>query len=142
VASGPTPEFIVEFARRGYEAFNEGGVEAILAFLEQDIEWVNEHPVPLRGTYVGHDGVRKYFEELTALFEDLRLEPEEFIPVGNQYVLVFLRVRGRGITTGVEDAQPIANLWTVGQRGAARVRLFYDRAEALSAAGLEGPDRT
>jgi ketosteroid isomerase-like protein len=132
----PTPEFIVEFARRGYEAFNEGGVEAILVFLEPDIEWVNEHPVPMRGTYVGHDGVRKYFEELGALFEDLRLEPEEFIPVGNEYVLVFLRVRGRGITTGVADAQPIANLWKVGKRGAAQVRLFYDRADALRSAGL------
>ena len=139
MTEGPTPEFIVEFARRGYEAFNEGGVEAILGFLEKDIEWINEHPPPMRRTYSGYAGVRSYFEELTALFEDLRLEPEEFIPIGNKYVLVFLRVRGRGIRTGVEGAQPVANLWKVGRQGAAQVRMFYDRAEALSAAGLQNP---
>jgi ketosteroid isomerase-like protein len=141
MSAGPTPEFIVEFARRGYEAFNEGGVEAILDFLEPDIEWVNEHPVPMRKTYRGHDGVRKYFEELTALFEDLRLMPEEFIPIGNEYVLVFLRVRGRGTTTGVVGAQPVANLWKVGRLGAAQVRMFYDRALAMKAAGLEDAQR-
>jgi ketosteroid isomerase-like protein len=139
--AGPTPEFIVEFARRGYEAYNKGGVDAILPFLEEDIEWINDHPVPMRGTYHGHAGVRRYFEELTALFEDLRLEPEEFIPIGNEYVLVFLRVRGRGVRTGVEGSQPVANLWKVGQQGAAQVRLFYDRAEALEAAGVEDPEQ-
>jgi len=139
MSAGPTPEFIVEFARRGYAAFNEGGVEAILDFLEPEIEWVNEHPPPMDRTYRGYDGVRAYFEELGALFEDLHLDPEEFIPVGNQYVLVFLRVSGRGITSGVEGAQPVANLWKVGRRGAAQVRQFYDRAEALKAAGLEEP---
>jgi ketosteroid isomerase-like protein len=141
MAAGPTPEFIVEFARRGYEAFNEGGVEAILAFLEDDIEWINDQPAPPPGVYKGHDGVRRYFQELTALFTDLRLEPEEFIPIRNEYVLVFLRVRGRGIWTGVEGAQPVFNLWKVGRRGAEQVRMFYDRAEALEAAGLEDPDR-
>ena len=136
MSAGPTPEFIVEFARRGYEAFNEGGVDAILPFLEPDIEWVNETPVPTRGIYRGHAGVREFFAQLMALFEDLRLEPEEFRPIGNEYVLVFLRVRGRGTRTGVEGAQPIANLWKVGAQGAAQVRLFYHRSDALKAAGL------
>jgi uncharacterized protein len=140
MAGGPTPEFIVEFTRRGYQVFNEDGTEAILRFLEPDIEWINELPAPMRRTYRGHAGVRRYFQELTALFEDLHLEPEEFIPVGNEYVLVFVRVRGRGIRTGVEGAQPVANLWKVGRQGAAQVRLFYDRAEALDAAGLQDPD--
>jgi ketosteroid isomerase-like protein len=134
--AGPTPEFIVEFARRGYEAFNEGGVEAILPFLEPDIEWVNENPAPMRGTYHGHAGVREFFEQLMALFEDLRLEPEELRAIGNEYVLVFLRIRGRGTRTGVEGTQPVANLWKVGTQGAAQVRIFYDRSEALKEAGL------
>ena len=47
--------FAVEFARRGYEAFNERGVEAILDFLEPEIEWVNLAPPPMSGTYKGHD---------------------------------------------------------------------------------------
>jgi uncharacterized protein len=130
-------EFNVEFARRGYEAFNEGGVEAILNYLEPEIEWINLHPQPMAKTYRGHDGVREYFRQLFDLFDPVRLEPEEFIPVGDDYVLVFLRVWGRGKTTGVEGSQPVANLWKVGRTGAAQVRLFYDRTEALKAAGLK-----
>ena len=130
----------LEFARRGYAAFNEGGVEGILPFLEPDIEWVNLHPAPMKGTYHGHEGVRRYFQQLEELFEGLRLEPEDFIAVGDDYVLVFLRVRGRGKETGVEGTVPVANLWKVGKTGAAEVKLYYDRGEALEAAGLASQD--
>jgi ketosteroid isomerase-like protein len=130
------PEFNVEFARRGYEAFNEGGVEAILPFLEPEIEWINLAQIPLAGTYNGHDGVREFFKLLLSLFEGLRIDPDEFIPIGEEFVLVFVRIWGRGTGTGVEGEVPVAMLWKVGQTGAAQVRIFYDRSEALEAAGL------
>jgi ketosteroid isomerase-like protein len=130
------PEFNVEFARRGYVAFNEGGVEAILAFLEPAIEWISLAPAPLAGTYQGHDGVRRFFDELFALFEGVRIDPDEFIPIGEEYVLVFARIWARGKGTRVEGEAPVAMLWKVGETGAAQVRLFYDRGEALEAAGL------
>jgi ketosteroid isomerase-like protein len=131
-------ELNVAFARRGYESFNEGGVEAILAFLEPEIEWISLAPAPLGGSYQGHDGVRAFFEQLFSLFEGVRIDPDEFIPIGEGYVLVFLRIWGRGTGTGVEGEVPVAMLWKVGKTGAAQVRLFYDRGEALEAARLEG----
>jgi ketosteroid isomerase-like protein len=130
------PEFNVEFARRGYEAFNESGVEAILAFLGPEIEWISLAPPPLTGTYRGHDGVRSFFEKLFSLFEGVRIDPDEFIPIGESHVLVFARIWGRGTGTGVEGEAPVAMLWKVGKTGAAQVRLFYNRGEALAAAGL------
>jgi ketosteroid isomerase-like protein len=136
MAQRSPPEFNVEFARRGYDAFNQGGVEAILAFLEPGIEWINLAPAPLTGTYHGHDGVRSFFDQLFALFEDVRIDPDEFIPIGEEYVLVFVRIWGRGKGTGVEGEVPVAMLWKVGQTGAAQVRIFYDRGEALKAAGI------
>jgi uncharacterized protein len=132
-----TPEFNVEFARRGYAAFNEGGVDAILAYLEPGIEWVVLGPAPFAGTYRGHEGVREFFEMLFSLFEGVRADVDEFIPIGGEYVLVFLRVWARGIGTRVEGEAPVAMLWKVGETGAAQVRIFYDRNEALKAAGLE-----
>jgi ketosteroid isomerase-like protein len=129
-------EFNVEFARRGYAAFNEGGVEAILAFLEPGIEWISLAQAPLAGTYHGHEGVRRFFDELFSLFEGVRIDPDEFIPIGEEFVLAFVRIWARGKGTGVEGEAPVAMLWKVGQTGAAQVRLFYDRGEALEAAGL------
>jgi ketosteroid isomerase-like protein len=131
-----TPEFNVEFARRGYAAFNEGGVEAILAYLEPGIEWVSLAPAPLAGTYHGHEGVRTFFATLFALFEGVRIDVDELIPIGEEYVLVFLRIWARGTGTRVEGEAPVAMLWKVGETGAAEVRIFYDRGEALEAAGL------
>jgi len=129
--------FAVEFARRGYEAFNERGVEAILDFLEPEIEWVNLAPPPMSGTYKGHDGVRRFFEELYSDWEGVQIDPEEFIAVGDRYVLVLLRVWARGKTSGVGGDAPVAMLWTVGRTGAAQVRIYYNRREALEAAGLQ-----
>jgi ketosteroid isomerase-like protein len=136
VAQRSPPEFNVEFARRGYEAFNHGGVEAMLAFLEPGIEWVSLAPAPLAGTYHGHEGVRSFFDTLFSLFEGVRIDPDEFIPVGEEYVLVFMRIWARGKGTRVEGEAPVAMLWKVGETGAAQVRLFYNRDEALEAAGL------
>jgi ketosteroid isomerase-like protein len=133
-----TPEFNVEFARRGYAAFNEGGIDAILAFLEPGIEWAVLGPAPFAGTYRGHDGVRDFFEMMFSLFEDVRADVDEFIPIRDEYVLVFLRVWARGTGTRVEGEAPIAMLWKVGETGAAEVRIFYDRGEALEAAGING----
>jgi uncharacterized protein len=130
-------DFAVEFARRGYEAFNERGVDAILNFLEPDIEWVNLAPGPLSGTYKGHDGVRKFFEELYQDWEGVQLNPEEFRAVGDRYVLVFLRIWARGKVSGVGGDAPVAMLWTVGRTGAAQVRIYYNRREALEAAGIK-----
>jgi uncharacterized protein len=129
-------EFAIEFARRGYEAFNERGVDAILDFLEPDIEWVNLAPGALSGTYKGHDGVRKFFEELYQNWEGVQLNPEEFIAVEDRYVLVLLRVWAKGKVSGVSGDAPVAMLWTVGRTGAAQVRIYYNRREAMEAAGL------
>src|SRR5262245_13047783 len=129
-------EFAIEFARRGYEAFNERGVDAILDFLEPDIEWVNLAPGTLSGTYKGHDGVRKFFTELYQDWEGVQIHPEEFIAVDDRYVLVLLRIWARGKVSGVGGDAPVAMLWTVGRTGAAQVRIYYNRREALEAAGI------
>ncbi len=130
-------DFAVEFARRGYEAFNERGVDAILDYLEPDIEWVNLAPGALSGTYRGHDGVRKFFQELYQDWEGVQLSPEEFIAVDDRYVLVLLRVWARGKVSGVSGDAPVAMLWTIGRTGAAQVRIYYNRREALEAAGIK-----
>jgi ketosteroid isomerase-like protein len=127
----------VEFARRGYDAFNEGGVEAILPFLEPDIEWVNLSPGPLSGTYQGHDGVRRFFAEMLEDWESVRLDPEEIIPVRDEFVLAHVRIWARGKVSGVGGDVPVAMLWKIGRTGASQVQIFYNRDDALRAAGLD-----
>jgi ketosteroid isomerase-like protein len=127
----------VEVMRAGYKAFKKEGVEAILPLLDPEIEWIALTPPPMNGTYRGHDGVREFFRKLGEFFEDERADADEFIPVGDDQVLVFLRLWARGTISRVEGQVPLAMLWKVGPTSAVQVKVFYDRGEALTAAGLE-----
>ena len=59
-------------------------------------------PRPAPGAYTGHEGVRSFFHTLFSLFEGVRIDADEFIPVGDEYVLAFVRIWARGKGTRVE----------------------------------------
>ena len=70
--------------------------------------------------------------------EDYRMEPEEFIDAGDDKVLVFSREGGRGRGSGAEVVtQPTAHLWTLRNRKAVRMQSYWERSDALEAAGLQ-----
>jgi ketosteroid isomerase-like protein len=126
----------VEIVRRGYEAFAEGGVA--FEFLDSEIEWRGPREFPdLAEPHYGHDGVRRYMEKLSEVFEDYRMVPEKFIDAGTDRVLVFSREGGRGKGSGAEvQSNPTAHLWTLRDGKAVRMESYWDRAEALEAVGL------
>ena len=63
--------------------------------------------------------------------------PEEFIDAGDDQVLVFSREGGRGRGSGAEVmTQPTAHLWTIRNGRAVRMQSYWERTEALEAAGL------
>ena len=107
-------------------------------FLDPEIEWQGPREFPdLAEPRHGHDGVREYFETLSEAIEDYRMVPEEFIDAGSDQVLVFSREGGRGKGSGAEVVtQPTAHLWTIRDGKAIRMRSYWERPEALEAAGL------
>jgi hypothetical protein len=62
--------------------------------------------------------------------------PTDFIDVDENRVLVMLGVRARSKTHQVEMPVEGANLLTIKDGRVARLELFFDRAQALEAAGL------
>jgi ketosteroid isomerase-like protein len=126
----------VEIIRRGYEAFAEGGVD--FALLDPEIEWHGPHEFPdLAGPYHGHDGVRRYMETLSEVFDDYRMVPEEFIDAGADQVLVFSREGGSGKGSGAAvQTHPTGHLWTIRDGKAVHMQSYWERAEALEAVSL------
>src|SRR5512144_2627755 len=101
----------VEVVRRGYRAFEEGGVEAILEFLDPEIEWhmsavFNYAPRVFRG----HDGVREVFRYFNERIEDLGADPHEFIEAGDR-VIVPVRMHGRLREGGDPVAYELVQVW-------------------------------
>jgi ketosteroid isomerase-like protein len=126
----------VEIVRRGYEVFASGRIS--FEFLDPEIQWRGPRQFPdLAAPRYGHDGVREYIAKLNEAFDDYRMVAEEFIDLGNDRVLVFAREGGRGKGSGLEvQTNPTAHLYTLRNGKAIRMQSYWERAEALEAAGL------
>jgi ketosteroid isomerase-like protein len=127
----------VEIVRRVYEAFNREGLDAAFEHLHPDFEYDLSAAIgPYAGMYSGRETVRKMLEDFFSAWEYMHVEPEDFIDVGDDRVLVPTRGRGRGKGSGIEiEGRPSA-IWTVRDGQLIRGAVFNDRAEALEAAGL------
>jgi ketosteroid isomerase-like protein len=128
----------VEIVRRAYEAFNHEGREAMFSYLHGDIEW-DESDLPARrpGVYHGHEGVTRVLDENAALWEDIKVAIDDVVEGKDGRVAVFIRATGRGRHTGVAVELASAQVWSLRDGKADRVRLYLDRQEALEAAGLQ-----
>jgi ketosteroid isomerase-like protein len=136
----------VEIVRRLYEeiapmlkAFGEGEIHSPPSELvDEQIEWRGPREFPdLAEPLYGHEGVRRYMEKLSEAIEGYRMVPEEFIDAGGDQVLVFSREGGRGRGSGAEvQTHPTAHLWTLRDGKAVRMQSYWERADALEAAGL------
>jgi uncharacterized protein len=125
----------VDLARRGYEAFARGDLDAVLEFMHPKIEAHDPPEVPDAAIYRGRDAVRRDWEQTADVFEDFSVDVEKTFDRGDEVVL-FLRFRGRGRDSHAELQAPMAHVWTIRNGKAVRLRQFLNRAEALEAAGL------
>lgn len=127
----------VDRLRGAYQAFNEGGVEALLERLAPEIQVRDRESSPDRQTRYGKEGIRQLFHSYMEAFDALRLEPEEFIEAGDQIVVsLYQQVRGKG--SGAEVVGRIAHAWTMRGGEVVRLRIFGDKERALEALAAEG----
>src|SRR5262245_237897 len=100
-----------EIVRRGFVAFNEGGVEALLAFVDPEFEVTTPPELASEpDTYRGHDGVRRYFDSFYEVMEGIRWDARSFQEAGDRVVVEFT-LRARGKSTGLDVAQDAVMVW-------------------------------
>jgi ketosteroid isomerase-like protein len=83
----------------------------------------------------GTSGRQAYFEEIRSTWQELRIDVDEFRDLGDP-VLVLGRIKGRGISSGIEVDTPLAIVFDLRGGKAWRSRGFFDHHEALKAVGL------
>jgi hypothetical protein len=91
----------LELTRAFADAFNRRDWDAFLALADDGIE-VESRLVGMEGAYSGHEGLRRWCDNLLGAFPDYAVEIEELRDLGD---ITLGHVRGRG--HGVGSATPI-----------------------------------
>jgi len=124
----------VEIVRRGYEHYNRTGEPDYSVFDAEVVYDVSRRTFD-PAVYHGHDGVREFVGLIREQWATMRLEPQDFVDVGDK-VVVSVRLVGVGKESGVETEANTAHVWTFRGGKIVRQTTFQTMAEALEAAGL------
>ena len=91
---------------------------------------------PETGEYHGYAGLREFTTNQAEAFEQMWVQPAEFIDAEDR-VVVPLRFGGKARHTGIEAAFSVVHVWTIRDRRVSRLDMYRGREEALQAVGLE-----
>jgi ketosteroid isomerase-like protein len=127
----------LDFVRSIYAAWERDDYSST-EWAHPDVEFVlADGPDP--GSWRGRNGMAQGWRAFLSNWGDYRFEVEEYRELDAERMLVLLRVRGRGRTSGLE-------LGEVGARGAnllevrggkvVRLAIYFDRDRALADIGL------
>src|SRR3954468_18017857 len=89
------------------------------------------------GEWRGTDGLRKATVDYLNVWEDYRFEVERMIDLGDR-VLVLETQTARGRRSGAVLSQDVAALLTIRDGLIVRWEYYWERADALEAAGVDG----
>jgi ketosteroid isomerase-like protein len=122
---------------RGVMAYQSGADDEawLVENFDPAVEWDMTHRSFDPHVYRGYEGILQWYEQLAETWAEWTSEPEEFIDAG-EHVVVLVRARGRGRTSGVEVEEDTASLFTLRDGRIVRLKVYRDRDEALRDAGL------
>ena len=123
----------VALLRTGYAAVNRGDLDGLLAAVHPDVEFTSLIAEAEGQTFFGHDGVRRWWEEVVIPLGGLHGEPQKVRDLGNT---VLARIRGTYRPRGVEVHQTIWNVVRFRDGRAIWWEFFRTEEEALEAVGL------
>jgi ketosteroid isomerase-like protein len=124
----------VETVERAIAAVNARDIDAYLACCTENVELL----MPLAGAeYLGADGIRRFLTDIEDIGPDLRIEVQRVQAIGDSNAIAFVRSRSTGRASGIVTAAESTNVYDFIDGKIRRVRIFFDRDEALKAVGLE-----
>jgi hypothetical protein len=138
----------VEVIRKALDVWNafmrgelsaEAAVEATSPFVDPQAEqiWHGERQLPDQPQRLrGMPEVLRFWEEMTAAWIEMEIEPLEFIDGQDGRVVTPCRQSARGRESGVPIVFHSFLVWTIQQGRVRSLELFRHRADALEAAGL------
>ena len=125
----------VEIVRRWVGAYNRGDLDGLIGLTDPEIVLDNSNAAFDGAVYRGHDGVREWLSWVRGMWKRQEFKPQEFIPVGEDQVIVPVLL----VSVGRDDVETVAHgaaVTTVREEKVTQLKTFQSRAEALEAVGL------
>jgi ketosteroid isomerase-like protein len=92
---------------------------------------------PEPGRWTGLTEMAQAWRDWLGAWVDFRAEPEQYVVLDSERVLVLVRNSGRGRTSGLElEQRSVANLFQLRAGKVTRLVIYYDRKRALADFGL------
>ena len=126
----------IDVLRSGYEAMQRGDVETLVELCDPEVEFVALVSAVEGASYRGHDGIRRFFNDLGQAWEEWLPVPAEFSLVGDS-VLVMGTTSMRGKGSGVEMEMDWGQVFEFRGGKVVWTRIYADREEAAEAAHLK-----
>ena len=124
----------VAVVRRLFEAFSKRDLDAMTELVDPGILF---EPAPTfarpHRSYLGHSGMRQYFDDVAATWERLEVNIQEYRHAGS-YVLAFGRIYAAGGGSVADD--PASCVWRLENGKVVWGKVFRRRGEALDVVGL------
>jgi ketosteroid isomerase-like protein len=127
----------VEIVRRGFEALNARDLDRYyVEFFDPEVEWQTSREDPDAAIHRGRPEYKRYLEQWIGSFDGLHADVGEYIDVGDDRVFTWSRFTGRGRTSGAAADWYLAIIFAIRDGKVVRGEEYFDRDEALAAAGL------
>jgi ketosteroid isomerase-like protein len=123
-------------ARAFAEAITAGDLDAALEVCHPDIEFLSVLAVSGR-RYLGHDGIREYFDDIHSAWSEWRVEVHQTVPGRDGRVAIVMSMHARGKESGAILSERTDHIWTIRDGKLLRNQPFREPGEALRELGVE-----
>jgi ketosteroid isomerase-like protein len=124
----------LDVLRRCFEAVNRDDLPGAIGFMDPEIRFECQVS-PVQGSYVGHDGVRQFFADMSEHFGPLQLLCPDLRDLGDR-VLGLGTAHGVGKGSGMDIETPLAVVAIVHDGRITHYKDFGSPDQALAAVGL------
>lgn len=125
-----TPQIMERLARHAADALNRADLEGYLALMHPDVEFTSLIAEAEGDVFRGHEGVRRWWEEVRGAFEQVEWDFQEVRPQQDRGVA---KIRIHGTLSGVEVEQTMWQAFRARDGKALWWRFFRSEDEAVEA---------
>ena len=126
----------VEVVKRAVEAINRRDIDGYLACCTENVQLITPIAEVAGSGYDGPDGIRRFFTDIGDAGPDFKITIEHLEAIGPDRVLALGRNTGTGRASGIPMEYVTGNVYDFAGGKIQRIRIFFDREQALEAAGL------